>query len=100
MRTKQISLYKQKQFYHLHTAKIRKTQTKPKQYFRPKSVIKQDELTYIEYDINNYKEMCKEIANRLKQLEKKRKQFEIVFLEKIFGVTFTEEEKQKIMLYI
>jgi len=95
MKTGNIHQYKQ-QLYRLNATKIRKTQSKPKQYIR-KPIIQEDVLIH-KTDKND--DMLKEMSERLKQIEQKRKQSEIMFLEKFFKVTFTEEEKQKLMLYM
>lgn len=86
--------------YHLNTAKIRRTQTRPKKYIR-KSIVSQDEfLARARNNIRETKNLWAELAKQLEQAERERKQIDIIFIEHYFGRTLTKEEKQKLMLYL
>ena len=104
MKTRCINTYKQRQFYHLSRAKVCGTQTMPNPYIRKKQDLKQDEiLIKIRNSIRETKEIWAELLQvslQLQQAERKRKQIEIAFIEHYFGRPLTEEEKQKLMLYL
>ena len=100
MNTKRVNPHRQQQFYHLNTAKVRRTQTKQRPIIRNKPITNHDELTVNKYDLNVYKEMVKEVSAEIERMEKKEKEFVIMFIEHSLGRSLSEKEKQKLMVLI
>lgn len=99
MKPGNIHQFKQ-QLYRMNVTRVRRTQNMPKQFIRKRSDSQQDEFIP-KRDKGSYEEMLKEMSTRIEQLEEKRKQAEIEFIERyILKKPLTNKEKQKLMLYI
>lgn len=98
--TRPVNIHKQSYRY-LNTNKLRQTQTIQKSYIRKKTIIQPDEFV-IEYNrrYRQNNDILKEMSNRLRQIEKKSQEIVIIFIEHSIGRKLTEEEKQKILVYV
>ncbi len=82
-------------FYHLNVAKLRQLQTVQKQYIGKRQITQQNEFIK-KSERNSYQKLLQEMSERLEQIQEKRKQILIVFIEHSIRRPLTKEEKQKI----